>query len=205
MAHDALTAEFSARSRSGSDIHEHLPVLSALAQVCGHVTEFGVRGGNSTIALLHGLALDDDGGELASYDLMPHGIECVPYLPPTLTWRFSLADTSTLSGIAPTDFLFIDTLHTCAQVAAELRHAPRVRKYIAFHDTVLFGWHDEAPGTGPGIMQAIFDFLGSAEGSHWHVVSHAPRNNGLLILARHQPPTHPAPIQPRRTSKRPTP
>lgn len=179
-----MIADFSARCRSGSDIHEHLPALSKLASQCTHVTEFGVRGGNSTIALLYGLCAGGQQSALYSYDQAPHGIEFSPPLPPEVSWRFVLADTSALPQIAPTDLLFIDTLHTCAQVAAELRHAPQVRKYLAFHDTVLFGWVDEAPGNGPGIMQAIFDFLGSAEGIHWYVVSHAPRNNGLLILAR---------------------
>lgn len=183
MAHDALTADFSARCRSGSDIFEHLPGLSALAQNCTHVTEFGVRSGNSTIALLHGLA-NAGAGTLESYDRNPPDLNPPPATPPFVSWVFHQADTSALPEIAPTDFLFIDTLHTADQVRAELRHAPQVKKYLAFHDTVLFGLHDESPGTGPGILQAIWEFLATEEGQKWFVAAHAPNNNGLLVLRR---------------------
>ena len=183
MAHEQLTADFAARSRAGSDISDHLPALSGLAAECSTATEFGVRSGNSTIALLHGLAVAG-AGSLTSYDQQPHQIEHLPPLPPFVTWRFHLADTGALEAIEPTDLLFIDTLHTCAQVRAELVHAPHVRKYLVFHDTVLFGWRDEAPGDGPGICQAIFAFLATEEGRKWEVLHHAPHNNGLLTLRR---------------------
>ncbi len=63
-------------------------------------------------------------------------------------------------------------------------HAHRVRRYLAFHDTVLFGWREESTNGGPGIMQAILEFMATAEGQKWHVYSHAPNNNGLLVLKR---------------------
>ena len=41
--------------------------------------------------------------------------------------------------IEDTDFMLIDTWHTYKQLAAELELlAPKVRRYLAFHDTIAF-------------------------------------------------------------------
>jgi glycosyltransferase involved in cell wall biosynthesis len=60
---DAL---FAARRATPSDINEHLDVLKALATGKASVTEFGTRGGNSTVAFL---AAQPD--RLTCYDLNP--------------------------------------------------------------------------------------------------------------------------------------
>lgn len=86
-----------------------------------------------------------------------------------------------------TEMLFIDTLHDCAQVRSELRHAHNVSRYLVFHDTVLFGWREESTNGLPGIMQAILEFLSTQEGRKWRVESHDVRNNGLLVLRRERP------------------
>lgn len=175
-----IEREFEARASCASDINEHMPLLSHLASQCRHVTEFGVRSGNSTVALLHGLDAGG-GGELVSYDINTAGLatpDCKS------TWTFNQADTSRLSPIAPTDMLFIDTLHDCAQVVEELKHADRVRKYIAFHDTVLFGCREESSNGAPGINHAIWLFLASDEGQKWRVRSHDWNNCGMLVLRR---------------------
>lgn len=166
-----------------SDINEHLGTLRTLArQTCGDVAEFGVRTGNSTIALLAGIEDRPEGGTLHSYDLNPAQLT-----PPDRTrakWNFTQADTSKLAAIPYVDLLFIDTLHTYEQVKAELQHARRVNRYLAFHDTTLCGWQDEHFGTGGGINRAIFEFLLSPQGRHWSVCHHNPANNGLTVLER---------------------
>jgi cephalosporin hydroxylase len=174
-----LYADYLARCATPSDIHEHLPALYQLATRSETIVEFGVRSGNSTIALLAGLE-PMLGGRMYSYDLNPPAFPTPA--PEAATWFFTQADTATLPGIPDCDLLFIDTLHTCDQVRAELQYADRVRRWIAFHDTQLFGTRDESPGTGPGIMHAIFEFL--ADHPEWQVQSHTPANNGLLVLAR---------------------
>ena len=177
---------YAQRAATPSDISEHMPVLRALASECGHVTEFGTRHGNSTVALLAGLA-DGAGleGTLVSYDIdpgcahaIPHGTEGLP------NWQFhGLADTGQLVVIEETDMLFIDTLHDAAHVARELVHAISVRRFLVFHDTVTFGVADETTGQPPGILQPIWEFLASHEGArYWRVRDHFPNNNGLLVL-----------------------
>jgi Methyltransferase domain len=167
------------RCRTPSDINEHLPVLSSFASGCQHATEFGIREGNSTIALLNGLAgTGYPRAHLESYDISPPKFEC-PVLPEWVTWGHQLADTSKLPKIDPTDLLFIDTLHTAEQVEAELRHAWSVRLWIIFHDTMLYGSIGEFNHCG--IIEPIFQFLINHPSS-WQITEHYPNNNGLLVL-----------------------
>jgi cephalosporin hydroxylase len=183
-----LQEEYAHRLAEKSDINEHMPTLSVLAEQCRTVCEFGVRYGNSTIALLHGLnaGFRDANAQTAlhSFDISPAQL-VIPEAP-GVDWTFTQTDTSKLQSIPRCDMLFIDTAHTFEQVRAELRHAHSVSRYLAFHDTTLFGWSDEFGGKGPGIMQAIFDFMATQEGRRWYVSAHYPNNNGLLILKAHQ-------------------
>lgn len=182
---DTIHEHYEARRASVSDINEHLATLRGLASRCCHITEFGTRSGNSTIAFLAGL---DDAAKqtqmpcvLESYDINPAGVQ-----PPECAaqWKFHQANTRDLESIAYTDMLFIDTLHDCDQVRCELQHAHKVGHWLVFHDTVLFGWREESTNGLPGIMQAILEFMASNEGQNWRVESHAVNNCGLLVLRR---------------------
>lgn len=177
-----LDAAFAARCKPGSDISEHLPKISELASECGHVTEFGVRSGLSTTAILHGLAKRGS-GTLKSYDIEQHHAE-IPALPAGVAWQFELADTAKLAEIEPTYMLLIDSWHTAEHVAAELQHAHSVGRYLVFHDTTTFAGAGQGDGGGMGICPAIFNFLGTLEGRCWEVFYHNPNNNGLLVLRR---------------------
>lgn len=173
---DQLYAE---RVANRSDINEHMPYLRALAEKCSDVAEFGVRSGNSTVAFLAGLP---EGSNLYSYDLNHPSFEAPEVA--GVTWAFSPCDTGKLTQIPRVDMLFIDTLHTCAQVELELAHTSRVHRWLVFHDTVLFGSADEHPGTGPGIMHAILSWMTTEDGRRWQVADHRSNNCGLLTLER---------------------
>lgn len=163
------------------DMREHLEILSKVASDCLTVVEFGVRTGNSTVALLHGLERGTRNGKrvLHSYDIAdpafnPPKLECVE-------WIFHKADTSALAEIPWCDLLLIDTKHTCVQVTAELKHERRVIDRIVFHDTVA--WGDKGEGGELGITSAIYAFL-AEHGDDWRVDFHRPNCNGLLCLRR---------------------
>jgi hypothetical protein len=166
----------SVSSGGHADMRPHMHQLRDLAAECTTACEFGVRSGNSTAAILAGLA-KNGGGKLWSFDMNPP--QCA--FPETggVQWVFEQANTATLPVIPPCDLLFIDTLHTGPQVAAELQHARSVRRYIAFHDVVMFGWQGEG---GDGILPAIFDFL--AEDDQWKVHAFFPSTWGMLVLRR---------------------
>jgi hypothetical protein len=162
------------------DINEHMLRLAQLARQCEHVTEFGVRTGMSTYSFLHGLS-DKPSAILRSYDLHDFFNVFAIRNQLEIDWTFRQGSTLEADVIEPTDLLFIDTLHTYAQVKGELeRHGNQARKYIAFHDTVAFGVLGEDNGTG--INLAIQEWM--RDNDHWVLFEHYENNNGLTILTR---------------------
>jgi hypothetical protein len=176
-----LVDQFTKAQRTPGDINEHLLRIAQLARECDHVTEFGVRTGLSTLAILHGLSNKPE-ATLRSYDLAdPYGVFDTARDVVSVQWTFTHGSTLDVSPIEPTQMLFVDTLHTYAQVKGELeRHAANVSKYIVFHDTVSFGVTGEDGGAG--INLAIQEFL--RDYPQWVIFEHYDNNNGLTILTR---------------------
>jgi len=176
-----LSEMYEARVRTPSDINELLPILRRYSNACNHVTEFGVRGIVSTVALLGNRA----GKKLVSYDITSPPEEALREVTEAaaregIEWRFIKANDCAVT-IDQTDFLFIDTVHIFRQLQAELaRHAGSVRRWIAMHDTVTFG--DIGEGGELGLEPAIFDFL--AKHQDWRLRERHYYNNGLTIIER---------------------
>jgi hypothetical protein len=189
------------------DIREHLPVLKEYASKCDHVTEFGVRWVVSTWAFMAGSPKT-----LESFDVMDFrswGIDPVVLdnaaSEAGVEFKFWHDNVLVTDKVKETDLLFIDTIHSYKQLKMELHlHASKVRKYIAFHDTVSFGDIDEAEiyDTGlwseslsdyfrglssnkKGIMPAIEEFL-AEHPEEWEIEKAFRNNNGLMILKRKQ-------------------
>ena len=147
-----------------TDIVFHLPRLRWLASLHGRVTEFGVRQGVSTIAMLAGnpnvisydVDLCDNEGFIRA--------ECP-------NWTFIQGSTLEVE-IDETDMLFIDTVHTYDQLSAELeRHAHKVTRTIVLHDT----YGVDVDTDVRGMWRAIDE-------SGWRVVFDEPECNGLTVL-----------------------
>lgn len=175
-----LFTEYKKPGPYSDDILEHLDTLKDLASECEHVTEMGFRWGTSFSALLMGKPK-----RAITYDL---------YIPPEPMAKLYLAaqregieaifhqQDTLLANIEPTDLLFIDTLHTFAQLTDELKlHGNKARKYLAFHDTTSFGDKGE-DGTTPGLWQAIDDFM--ENNPEWKLKARYTNNNGLTVLQR---------------------
>jgi hypothetical protein len=161
-----------------SDIHEHLPVLRALASECKHVTEFGTRTGVSTIALL---AAQPE--TLITYDIVKapemNGIAANAG---RTKFIFRLEDVE-IAKIEDTDMLFQDTKHTGQHVYKLLqRHAAKVRKYIAFHDTVSCAERDPWYPDEGGIVSGIDRYM--KRHPEWRLLKHYPNCNGLTVYER---------------------
>lgn len=121
-----------------SDINEHLKTLRDLVSGFDHITEMWVRTWLSTVAMLAWLK---DWARLVSFDIVGNediaGIDKMAKLEGKKR-NFRCEDTLKCD-IEYTDVLFIDTWHCYDQLIAELtRHAPRVKKYIAMHDTTTY-------------------------------------------------------------------
>lgn len=174
-----------------SDINEHLPILRKLAGECAHVTEMGMRGGTSTVALL---AAQPE--TLISWDINPYAVvsqRCADllFIRGRTDFQPRVGDTLKIRT-EPTDFLFIDTLHTYKQLMAELaRHCDPienpVRKFLAFHDTETFGMRGE-DGSEHGLRLAIRWFQREHAFPVWKLKDDFRNNNGLIVLENVRPP-----------------
>ncbi len=205
---EILQEEYCRAKDAPSDINEHLPLLRSLAESVASVAEFGVRGGESTRAFLAANV------RLRSYDIVLHDEVSRLFALAKECGRdaeYARADVLQ-TNIEETDMLFIDTLHTRAQLSRELRmHGNKARRYLAFHDTDTFGLKDEvveAPRPrglrgifhrlkrgakkrldiplvvfpSGGLLPSILEFL--AANPQWRVKIHRTNNNGLTVLER---------------------
>lgn len=144
-----------------TDIHEHLPLLRLLASRCDHVTEFGMRWARgSTLAFLAAQPKTFVSWELDPVFVTDRRVNDLTHVAGRTSFQPRTGNTLEIT-IEKTDMLFIDTLHTGRHLLSELeRHVdPKnrpVAKYLAFHDTHLFGLVGE--DGGPGLRTAIRQF-----------------------------------------------
>jgi hypothetical protein len=185
-----------------SDINEHIPTLRRLASECSSVVELGIRHVVSTWGILQGLSESSlPNRSYLGVDLMHPPMEKFK-LAKELTqasgvqFDFLQANDMTIE-IELVDMLFIDTLHTYCQLTAELeKFSPKVRKYIAMHDTSepwgnrdgddYFGDYSEYPAeydrTKRGLWPAIQDFL--QRHPEWSLQERHFNNHGFTVLRR---------------------
>ena len=166
-----------------SDINEHLDLLKSLADEVNHVTEIGTRTGVSTRAFLASnvtLRAYDLSLDTRVKELFKHAKDIgkdVEYI------KGNVLDLR----IEETDLLFIDTWHCYEQLSAELKlHAPKVRKYIAFHDTQTFGTSSEkfmGQLGSNGLLPAIIHYI-IQNPNTWRFKIHRTNNNGLSVIER---------------------
>jgi hypothetical protein len=159
-----------------SDINEHLPTLKQYASECETIVELGVRSMVSTWALLAGKPKS-----LISVDIVhpqEFGTNIWDAMDAAqdvgITFDFVLKSSLEID-LPPCDLLFIDTLHTYAQLSKELElHESKAKKYIIMHDTAI-----------PDLLEmpkAVNEFL--EKNPQWVVAEHFANNNGLTVLKR---------------------
>lgn len=143
-----FATEYDVRRLENSDIRDFLPFLYDQAKG-KQVIELGVRGGNSTAALL--AAVEKHGGHVWSVDIS------APQVPDhwfdSDLWDFIGGDDLETADELPdgVDVVFIDTSHTFEQTWCELDlYAPKLRSGGVFllHDTELER-PEASPGTDP--------------------------------------------------------
>lgn len=170
---EILKNEYIAACNTPSDINRHVPVLRKLALECDSVVELGVRTGVSTRAFL------PLNVKLRSYDIEADARVNELFLMANSLGRdmqYIMGDSLKID-IEPTDLMFVDTVHSYDQVSAELaRHASKVRKYIAFHDTFVFGLGRE------NILSAVIEFM--MKNPEWEFYHYDTQNNGLTVIKR---------------------
>lgn len=134
-------------SKRPTDIHQHLKTIYNLVVEVGAKTviECGVNTGESTIALLEGLAATD--GKLHSVDIheLPETRPMLEKYGLTERWTFQIMDDIKFGMEWPkdskADLIFIDTSHTYDHTVKEIAvFEPILRAggIMVFHDTVSF-------------------------------------------------------------------
>lgn len=151
----------------------HLRTLREYAEKCETVTEMGVDTVSTTWAFLAAKPK-----RLTSIDIVNTKAPDILNLALELAKKegvdFTFIQGSTLDiDIEETEMLFIDTEHTYKQLRAELyKHAGKVTKYIAMHDTVMY----------KEMTPALWDFLD--DHPEWKQVYHSDEYCGLTIIER---------------------
>ena len=170
-----------------NDINEHLPVLKEYAEKCSTVIELGVRSIVSTWAFLAAhpeklISLDIvHPKKYINHDPSGCNLDLVVELAKKNNIEFEFIESdSTKTELPECDMMFFDTLHTYTQLKKELDlHGNKVKKYMLFHDTVLFAKNGEVAGE-EGISRAITEFITSNQ--EWKAEKVLTNNNGLTIL-----------------------
>jgi hypothetical protein len=183
-------------SKIPSDINEHLETLKRYTEECEVVIEMGVRSIVSTWAFLAGGPKKLISLDLYNPSLFGGNLQEVYGAAGNAGIQFSFVEQDSLTyNIDSCDLLFLDTWHDFLQLKKELtRHHHNVKKYIILHDTVSYGYVDEAShdnmGTinnvetnlPKGLWPAIEEFL--YHNRNWVIVEKKANNNGLTILKR---------------------
>ncbi len=170
MTEQEIQDKFIELCNTESDINQHLPVLREYADRCNHVTELGTR---SCVSLFS--FLSSNAKKVVAVDILNVAVPDVEKL------QFICADDLQIE-IEQTDLLFIDTLHQYQHLKKELAlHSNKVNKYIALHDTNIFGRNSD-DGTVKGLLDALDEFL--LQNKDWSICYQTDINNGLTIIRR---------------------
>lgn len=197
-----------------SDIFEHLPTLSNYAYQSTSAIELGVRGANSTWAILHGLLkkkMENAESPKPKFYMVDINqcnvdflIETCKDLPIELKtfWKNDLdINLSTDLNDETYDMLFIDTWHVYGHLKRELElYSKIINKYIIMHDTTVdeihgetlrSGWNAEEQSRSTGIpVEEITKGLSYAideflqNHPEWVLKEKYTNNNGLTVLER---------------------
>jgi cephalosporin hydroxylase len=191
MSRESIAREFVVQSGMATDMMGYMTILRDLAATHPVIVELGVWDCTSTWAMLGGFPK-----KLRSYDIC-HLKPNMPGCPADARDYVSEVEAACVdSGVdfefihksslevelEEHDLLFIDTLHTYAQLTAELKmHSGKTRKTIVMHDTSIFGNVDQH-GKTPGLWNAIVDFLSTHP--EWKLKRRIEDTYGLTILER---------------------
>ena len=174
--------EFEWAKGTPHNINLELDDLYRYGSLCKTIAELGVDVGFSTRAFLMAepeVLISVDPVETPEIVTLREKIkdEVEGYI----DWRF-VQDMSDNITLEPVDMLFIDTDHTYTQVVKELaRFGDIVKRYLVFHDTIVFG------------EEVNCDWRGRLHGI-WAAVAEYMRENPQWIMVKHN--THPYVINP---------
>ncbi len=169
----SLDEWFEQAKKQPSDFHEHVQTLRDLASKCEHVSQIGIWGKPSRIALSHNGA--------AFVDYAPGDRPEWAELKRLKGDKFTGKVWQPFAEIEETDLLFIDTYHTAEETLNLFtRHSPKVRKYLVVHTTEIFG--EKGDNGQSGVLIGVREFLRNHR--EWNVLRRDTNNYGLIVLSK---------------------
>ncbi len=172
---------FNQKRISSHNIAEHMPTLLRMAFDCEHVTCLSVWHDGAFIALAAGLpktlvAACPDGQP--EWPIL-HEMRMSPR-PENFT---SFPGEPLVAPVEETDMIFISCRHNAIYVKRLLEaHGNKARKWLVFHNTVVYGETSDGGPTEEGLLHGIRSWM--RENPHWSVKKHYRNCNGLLVLTR---------------------
>ncbi len=152
-----------------------METLRDLAAKCTHVTQIGIWGTPSRIALAIGTR-----GKFIDYSSAqrPEWSELKQFMNDRFEGKELPANGL---EIEETELLFIDTYHNEVETFNLLtKHSPKVQKYLVIHTTEIFG--ETGDDGGPGVLPGLRLFVQANR--VWTTIRQDRNNYGLLVLSR---------------------
>ena len=183
VEHIASSKEY--RSRTSEDAGWYFDVLK---EICAKeevrvVTEWGTFQGCSAAAMA-----TQDIDVLWTYDTKVHcPVErdvIKSYISSKIDFQYKIGDTRKGEEIE-VDFTFLDNVHNGTWVYQELKaHAPKVKHYIAIHDTLLQdrGMPEKLDSTKDIVWHGVTKFL--KENTDWKLYKHVLEGSGIAVLEK---------------------
>lgn len=181
--HVSISSEYKARtSEEASWYFDVLKEICAKAEVRS-VTEWGTFQGCSAAVMA-----TQDIDLLWTYDVKNHSEDVrsiiKKYIPENLDFKYKIGDTRKGEEIE-VDFTFLDNVHNGTWVYEELKaHAPKVKHYIAVHDTLLKdrGMPEKLNSKKDIVWHGVTKFL--SENKDWEIYKHVMTGSGIVVLKR---------------------
>jgi hypothetical protein len=177
--HKNLSEWYEAAKKNPCDFHEHVDTLRDLVKKCDHVTQIGIWGKPSRVAIAVGTL--SNVGNAVFVDYSPAQRPEWTDLKRFLGDNFEGKEWQPFAEIDETDLLFIDTYHTAEETLNLFNKlAPKVRKYLVVHTTEIYG--EKGDNGGPGVLVGVRQFV--HENREWTVIRQDRNNYGLVVLSR---------------------
>jgi hypothetical protein len=162
----------------GLEYTSHHAILQTLAKECKVVKELGVCQGGTLAAMLFSNPEKITGIDIDSQYFLPYKPLFEEYAAQNqINFEFICGSSHDTNLVTPVDLLHIDSYHTYDHLLKELKiHAPQVKNYIVFHDTVH--------GRGAQrLLSAIAHYITEIE-PKWQIIEHSICGAGYTVIKR---------------------
>ena len=159
-------------------IQHHKALVRCIQDGCETIKELGVCQGGTLGAMLLQKPKKLTGLDITARYFQPYQDLFNSYARENkVDFNFIVADSTNKDFVSDCDLLHIDSLHKPEHLMKELiLHAPRVKKYIVFHDTANFGG-------SRGLLGAIAKYITEVE-QEWQIVDHYIQRVGYTVIKR---------------------